>query len=63
VQELSASRMDDAYQHLIPVGVYTVNTAEDLAKACKYGVRAVVSNYPDVITAAYEATKGTAWTD
>jgi glycerophosphoryl diester phosphodiesterase len=32
---------------MIPVGVYTINTREDLLAAIKLGVRGVVTNYPD----------------
>jgi len=54
IVELTRGRMEDANAHLIPVGVYTVNTIEDLRKVLTLGARAVVSNYPDVIMEAYE---------
>lgn len=54
ITELTRARMIDATSHLIPVGVYTVNTIEDLRKVLDLGARAVVSNYPDVIMEAYE---------
>lgn len=53
IHELTQARMADAIAHLIPVGVYTVNTIEDLRKVLTLGARAVVSNYPDVIMEAY----------
>lgn len=54
IHELTRARMADANAHLIPVGVYTVNTIEDLRTVIDLGARAVVSNYPDVIMEAYE---------
>lgn len=53
LQELTHARANDARAHGLPVGVYTVNTEEDLRKALSYGIQAVVSNYPERITAAY----------
>ena len=39
--------MEDCTQHMIPVGVYTINTREDLITAINLGVRGVVTNFPD----------------
>lgn len=63
LHELSRSRMEDAYTHLIPVGVYTVNTVDELKTALKYRVRAVVSNYPDRIMTAYHELQAAQWTE
>lgn len=46
-EELTPELMQNCAQHMIPVGVYTINTREDLLAAIKLGVRGVVTNYPD----------------
>ncbi len=47
LEELNAGLMEDCTQHMIPVGVYTINTREDLITAINLGVRGVVTNFPD----------------
>lgn len=47
LEELSPELMKDCTQHMIPVGVYTINTREELLAALALGVRGVVTNYPD----------------
>jgi len=51
ISELNHARSDDAKAHNIPVGVYTVNEEAELRKALAHGVHAVVSNYPERLTA------------
>jgi glycerophosphoryl diester phosphodiesterase len=46
-EELTPELMQNCVQYMIPVGVYTINTREDLLAAIKLGVRGVVTNYPD----------------
>ncbi len=52
IGELTRERSNDAKAHAIPFGVYTVNEEQELRKALAHGVNAVVSNYPERITAA-----------
>nr|WP_254716678.1 glycerophosphodiester phosphodiesterase family protein [Actinomadura sp. WMMB 499] len=40
--------MDDAHAAGLPVAVWTVNDPEDIARFAKYGVDAIVTDYPDV---------------
>ena len=47
IEECTADVMQDCSQHMIPVGVYTINTREELLHVIKLGVRGVVTNYPD----------------
>lgn len=47
LEELNPDLMEDCTQHMIPVGVYTINTREDLITAINLGVRGVVTNFPD----------------
>ena len=51
IGELTRERSNDAKAHVIPFGVYTVNEEQELRKALAHGVNAVVSNYPERITA------------
>lgn len=44
--QLSHARMRNAREHELPVGVYTINTPEDVRKATAYGARALVTNVP-----------------
>jgi glycerophosphoryl diester phosphodiesterase len=44
--------VDDAHRHDIFVGVYGVNTLRQLAQVKRYGVDAVVSDYPEQIVRA-----------
>ena len=46
-EEVSTELMRDCAQYMIPVGVYTINTREDLLAALELGVRGVVTNHPD----------------
>lgn len=51
IGELTRERSNDAKAHGIPFGVYTVNEEAELRKALAHGVNAVVSNYPERLTA------------
>jgi glycerophosphoryl diester phosphodiesterase len=55
IHEMTHSRAKDAHAHGIPCGVYTVNTEEHLRLALSFGVNAVVSNHPDLITSLYRS--------
>jgi glycerophosphoryl diester phosphodiesterase len=46
-KQLSHERMRDAAEHGLPVGIYTINTPEEAQRAVRYGVQAIVSNFPD----------------
>jgi glycerophosphoryl diester phosphodiesterase len=50
LRELSHTRADSCHAHSIPLGVYTVNTPDQLAIAQTYGVNAVVTNFPSIWT-------------
>ncbi len=47
IAECTPATMQDCVRHMIPVGVYTVNTREELLAVIGLGVRGVVTNYPD----------------
>lgn len=47
LEECTASALQDCTQHMIPVGVYTVNTREELLSVIALGVRGVVTNFPE----------------
>lgn len=47
LEELTPNVMQDCAHYMIPVGVYTINTREELLTAINLGVRGVVTNYPD----------------
>ncbi len=60
LEELTDEHVDDAREHRIPIGVYTVNTPAELDYALEMGVQGVVTNFPDVIMQHYRArTEGT----
>ncbi|GGU93593.1 hypothetical protein GCM10010182_06540 [Actinomadura cremea] len=40
--------VDDAHAAGLPVAVWTVNEPEDMARFAKYGVDAIVTDYPDI---------------
>jgi len=52
IVELTVEKSTDTKAHNIPFGVYTVNEESELKKALAHGVNAVVSNFPERITAA-----------
>lgn len=47
IEECTPATMQDCVQHMIPVGVYTVNTREELLAVIALGVRGVVTNHPE----------------
>ena len=47
--------MEDSRQNGLDVNVWTVNTAEELLQCQKYGVNAVITNYPAKARALYES--------
>ena len=47
--------MEDSRQNGLDVNVWTVNTAEELLQCQKYGVNAVITNYPAKARAVYES--------
>lgn len=55
VHEMTQTRARDAHEHMIPCGVYTVNNEEHLRLALSFGVNAVVSNHPDLITSLHRS--------
>lgn len=50
--QLSHERMRDAREHNLPVAIYTINTPEDAHRAVRYGVKAIVTNFPEQIRLA-----------
>lgn len=40
--------VDDAHAAGLPVAVWTVNEPEDMARLAKFGVDAIVTDYPDI---------------
>ncbi|MEO5931516.1 MAG: glycerophosphodiester phosphodiesterase, partial [Candidatus Kapaibacterium sp.] len=50
--QLSRERMRDAREHNLPVAIYTINTPEDARRAVRYGVNAIVTNFPGEIRLA-----------
>ncbi len=57
IDEVSAAIVEDAHRHFIPIGVYTVNTEQELFAMLDLGVNGVVTNYPNVIMRALAAWK------
>lgn len=55
VEELNADMMRICRQFGIPVGVYTVNTPDELNHVVSMGVIGLVTNNPHIIVPAYEA--------
>ncbi len=51
--ELTSLRAQNCHHNKIPLGVYTVNTPEELEYAVNFGVNAVVSNMPEIIVNHY----------
>jgi glycerophosphoryl diester phosphodiesterase len=51
-KQLSHARVADAREHRLPLGIYTVNTVEDAQRVVRYGVQAVVTNFPGRIIEA-----------
>lgn len=47
--QLSHERVRDAKEHGLPLAIYTINTKEDAVRAARYGVDAIVSNFPETI--------------
>ena len=47
--------MEDSRRNGLDVNVWTVNTAEELLQCQKYGVNAVITNYPAKARAVYES--------
>ncbi len=52
VRQLSHERIRDAREHSLPVGVYTLNTAEEVIRVRRYGATVLVTNFPEVVIAA-----------
>jgi glycerophosphoryl diester phosphodiesterase len=50
--QLSHDRVRDAKEHGLPLAVYTINTADDAMRAARYGVDAIVTNFPALIASA-----------
>lgn len=44
--------VNDAHQHNVFVGVYGINTTRHLAEVCRFGVDAVVTDFPEKIVPA-----------
>lgn len=59
LEELNASRSENCIHNQIPLGVYTVNTPEELEYALNYSVSAVVSNVPEVVVKHYDVISTT----
>jgi hypothetical protein len=57
LDELNAWRTENCLHFKIPLGVYTVNTANELEYALNFGATAVVSNTPEVIVRHYNTIK------
>jgi glycerophosphoryl diester phosphodiesterase len=58
-KQLSRERMEDARKHSLPVGIYTINTPDEVRRAMSYGVQAIVTNFPGrVIEVFRESTAG-----
>jgi glycerophosphoryl diester phosphodiesterase len=55
-KQLSHGRVADAVQHRLPLGIYTINTVEDARRAARYGVQAVVTNFPGRIIESFVPT-------
>jgi len=51
-RQLTRRVSEDARSARIPIGVYTVNDAQDVARAIDYGVSAIVTNHPEIVMAA-----------
>ncbi|MBL7974358.1 MAG: hypothetical protein JNJ85_05575 [Candidatus Kapabacteria bacterium] len=49
LRECTHKRTNDAHAHGLYMGVYTINTEQDLQHILKYDVTAIVSNYPKQI--------------
>lgn len=47
LEECTPEVMQNCMRHMIPVGVYTINTSEELLAVIELGVRGVVTNFPD----------------
>lgn len=54
LEELNTLRAENCHHNKIPLGVYTINTPEELEYVVNYGVNAVVSNVPEIIVKHYE---------
>lgn len=54
LEELNAERSENCHHHRIPLGVYTVNTPQELEYALSLGVNGVVSNEPSIIADHYK---------
>ncbi len=52
LKQVRRRMVDDARRHRMVLGVYGVNSEEDLDRACRYGVDAVVSDFPRKIIRA-----------
>jgi glycerophosphoryl diester phosphodiesterase len=50
--QLSHERVRDAKEHGLPLAIYTINTPEDAHRAVRYGVDAIVTNFPELMLAA-----------
>ncbi|HYF01827.1 MAG TPA: glycerophosphodiester phosphodiesterase family protein [Patescibacteria group bacterium] len=57
LRELSKKRAEDALKNNMYVGVYTINSEEDLQKALQYNVKAIVTNFPEKIMQALTAVQ------
>jgi glycerophosphoryl diester phosphodiesterase len=55
LREITKKRAEDAFKNGMYVGVYTINSEEDLQKVQQYGVKAIVTNFPEKIMSALAA--------
>ncbi|MFM8178552.1 MAG: glycerophosphodiester phosphodiesterase family protein, partial [Candidatus Kapaibacterium sp.] len=55
LRECTHKRVNDAVEHGLYVGVYGVDTEEQLDRILKYKVSAIVTNYPERIFAGLRA--------
>jgi glycerophosphoryl diester phosphodiesterase len=54
-KQLSHARVADAVAHRLPLGVYTINTEDEAQRALRYGIQAVVTNFPGRIMKVVES--------
>ncbi len=57
LEELNTWRTENCLHFKIPLGVYTVNTPDELEYALNFGATAVVSNSPEVIVRHYSTIR------
>ncbi len=57
-RQLTRRVVDDARAARLPVGVYTINSADEAAWASERGASALVTNYPEVVVGAVTRLAG-----